>query len=328
MRQSYLFPWQEEPWRLMVDMIHQGRLPHALLLTGPQGIGKKTLAFQIAHHILCQKKDHASSPCGACHACSLMKASSHPDLIEIQSNVGHAIKIDDIRSMLDRVSETGMIGNNKVVLIHPAEMMNLFAANALLKTLEEPSLHTFFILVSHQGLRMPATIVSRCQKITLMKPSREKALVWLKEKLPEEAEEKRAELLDIAEGAPLKALQWIKEGVIALRDELIQGFHLLSEKKEDPLKLAGKWHEKDCRLILQLLLQWGRGLLRSRLLHQTTLHHQAMYSSMGSTLSSDKILRYITLLERSYADLMKGYNLNRQLMLEELLIYWTRYVSC
>lgn len=148
--------------RLALDLTHS-RLAHALLLTGPEGIGKKKLSLDLAQKILCLSKEPGCKSCASCRKSDIHK---HPDLIVIEAE-DEKIKIDSIRELKKLLSFAPFIGNARVVLIDDAHHLNTAAANALLKTLEEPSLDTYFILVTHALGWIPRTIISRCQRIPM-----------------------------------------------------------------------------------------------------------------------------------------------------------------
>lgn len=146
---------QLEEWR------QAGRLPHALMFLGPEGIGKSLVARHLAAALLCSEK---RGPCGACRSCQLFAKDQHPDLFELKPEGGR-IKIESIRELKRSFNLPPLVSNARVVLIAEAQAMNAAAANALLKTLEEPPSATYFILGSHAAGWVPRTILSRCQKI-------------------------------------------------------------------------------------------------------------------------------------------------------------------
>lgn len=146
---------QLEEWR------QSGRLPHALMFLGPEGIGKSLVARNLATALLCSEK---KAPCGECRSCQLIAKEQHPDLFELKPENGR-IKIESIRELKRSFAMSPLVSANRAVLIAEAHAMNAAAANALLKTLEEPPPATYFILGSHAAGWVPRTILSRCQKI-------------------------------------------------------------------------------------------------------------------------------------------------------------------
>lgn len=187
------------------------RWPHALLITGRRGIGKGILALHLAQALLCEQPNADGSACGHCPACGYVAAAAHPDLRTIEpierdeegnSNPVDMIVVDRIRELIEFTQLSTHRQRAKVALIVPAESMNASAANALLKTLEEPPPATYLMLVSHQPGRLPTTLVSRCRLFAAPEPDPETASAWLAAQGVDDARL----LLAQAGGAPLFAL--------------------------------------------------------------------------------------------------------------------------
>jgi len=202
-----LFPWQGPA--TAECLARRARWPHAVLVAGPAGIGKRMLADWLARTLLCEKPSANGAPCGECPSCRYARAGQHPDLRIVEPvdddeenpKPVEWIVVDRIRALVRWSGLTSHRGGAKVALIDPAERMNPAAANALLKTLEEPQPDTYFLLVSHQPGRLPATIASRCQRLAVPVPGREQARAWLASQGFADA----GRLLDQAGGAPLVA---------------------------------------------------------------------------------------------------------------------------
>lgn len=221
-----IFPWQSDLW--MELRARQSRQPHALLIHGPAGIGKRGLAEHYAQSLLCEAKDAAKAPCGACEGCRWFLSGSHPDfrLVEPESMARQSeetgesedaapssgkrtkpsteIKVDQVRGLDGFLNLKSHRGGRRVALVHPAEEMNPNAANALLKGLEEPPPGAFFLLVSHRPARLLATIRSRCVALPVPTPDPGAAAAWLAEQGAKGADQ----WLAFASGAPLLALQY------------------------------------------------------------------------------------------------------------------------
>ncbi len=143
--------------------VNNQRLHHAWLLYGVKGVGKATEAMAMAGFYLCEKRAPNGQACGECHACCMLKAGSHPDFIAVERlEKKRDIAVDQIREVLSFLSLSGMESERRVVLLNDAEMMNIQAANALLKGLEEPASGSLLLMVCHDLMRLPATVRSRC----------------------------------------------------------------------------------------------------------------------------------------------------------------------
>jgi DNA polymerase-3 subunit delta' len=328
--QQTIFPWQTAIWEQLSQAKQNQCLPHALLFVGIDGIGKSHFANSFANLILC-KKSHNAAVCGNCHDCSLFRAKSHPDYLWVEPEAaGKIINVEQIRALIKRVNETTMQSGYRVIVINPATSMNQNAANALLKTLEEPTPNTLIILICNQGMRLPATVISRCQKVMFHKPTHQDAVLWLREKLSDDKIDPQL-LLKLADGAPLKALSWLQEDLISLRVELYHGLHALSKGEADPLQLAAKWQDADQTCLVDLLLSWLTDLLRYKLANdQNTLintDYKSEIAKVSVALLKNNLLAYMDHLQQTRQYLAASLNLNKQLLLEDLLIRWTEYVS-
>ncbi|MEE3239805.1 MAG: DNA polymerase III subunit delta' [Pseudomonadota bacterium] len=173
-------PWQMTEAQHLICAYQSNTLPHALILTGPLGISKQHFAEQFAFFLLCTSPD-AGRACGCCKSCLLSLAGNHPDWMNIGPEEAHkVIRIDTIRMINQRLHQTSQQGGNKVCIICPAENMNENAANALLKSLEEPPADTYFLLVVHQISKILPTILSRAQRVNFALPSANSIMDWLK----------------------------------------------------------------------------------------------------------------------------------------------------
>jgi len=196
-------PWQGEVWTRLAHQLESGQLPHALLLCGPEHTGKARLAMTLSRLLLCASPS-AGLNCGVCHACELSASGGHGDFRWLEpEEKSRVIKVDQVRGVVELTNRTAGLGQRKVVVFAPAESMNINAANALLKVLEEPAANPYLLLVCHRPQRLPATIRSRCQIIRLSLPRRDQSLPWLDGITGSRAQSER--LLEIAGGQPLLA---------------------------------------------------------------------------------------------------------------------------
>ncbi|HEY2862757.1 MAG TPA: DNA polymerase III subunit delta' [Casimicrobiaceae bacterium] len=204
-----LLPWHRE---LATAALQQrARWPQALLIAGRRGLGKRGLALHFARALLCETPLPDGDPCGICHSCVYVAAGTHPDmrliepvLVDEDGNITvvDAITVDRIRELTAFTYLSTHRHRAKVAVVVPAEAMNAAAANALLKTLEEPPADTYLMLVSHHPARLPATIVSRCQRLLVPEPDAAAAATWLATQSVADG----ARMLALAGGAPLLAL--------------------------------------------------------------------------------------------------------------------------
>jgi DNA polymerase-3 subunit delta' len=266
------YPWQEEVWNRLGGM--RGRLPHALLFHGRPGIGKLHLAEVLAQSLLCENQSKSGLACGSCPACGWFVAGNHPDFRLVQPEVLAAadpetstgetedegkkkaskqIKIEQIRSLGDFLNVGSHRNGNRVVLIHPAESMNPGAANALLKSLEEPSSGLIFLLVSHQPRRLLATVRSRCHALALSLPPRELSLRWLQDK----GSKATAATLAFAGDAPLEA-DLLEEEEVETRRRL---FDLLGHPATSALSLADFCQRLQPGAVADWMLKWTYDLI-------------------------------------------------------------------
>lgn len=202
------------------------RLPHALLIHGPQGVGKLALAERFAQLLICERRQSGGQPCGTCEGCRWFLGGNHPDIRflepetmarsyaeseDVEEPEGKAgkkpssqIKIEQARALRDFVNVVSHRGGRRVVIVHPAEDMNTATANSLLKILEEPPEGAVFLLVSHRPSRLLPTIRSRCVPVPVSVPKSKAAAAWLVKQGVRNGEQ----WLAFAGGAPLRALEY------------------------------------------------------------------------------------------------------------------------
>lgn len=237
--------WHDTTWATLSTALANGRLHHALLISGPRGLGKLDLANALLAAALCQQRGADQQACGRCRSCSLLAAGSHPDRIHVtleprdDGKLRSEITIDQIRALSQRLALSSQYGGLQLALIEPAELLNTNAANALLKTLEEPTPATVMLLVCNDASRLPATIRSRCQRIDIRIPDRDQALAWLAEQGIDA--KSAAAALDVCQGNPGAALQLLEEGGLDLREQCARDLGLLASGAMTALAVADAW---------------------------------------------------------------------------------------
>lgn len=259
-------PWLHAPLRRAGDALASGRLAHGLLVCGPPRIGKQAFAYALAKTLLCRARVDGMA-CGHCRDCTLFAASGpidasltrpdgslslplgrpgHPDArmlgYERNDKTGKmysVLTVDQIRALGEWLALTSQRGGAQVAVIDPASAMNENAANALLKTLEEPLPGRYLMLCCESPMQLPATIRSRCQRIVLQLPSVDVALAWLREQGHAQAPARTA--LMAARGNPGLAAHWLANGLLALRESVHADLAAIAQGKRGPLEMAAAW---------------------------------------------------------------------------------------
>lgn len=204
--------WLNENADALWQRHSQQRLGHAPLVYGPEGVGKQLLGRWLAALLLCSGPEDGQ-PCGRCDDCQLVQSGSHPDFLVIEPEEdSQVVGVNQVRELIDGLHLTSARGGNRVGLLPRADIMNVNAANALLKTLEEPPAGTWLILVSSKPATLPATIYSRCQPIAVRQPSREAAREWLSAACPDVQPDRLEAALEFCDLAPLAAREMLESG--------------------------------------------------------------------------------------------------------------------
>jgi DNA polymerase-3 subunit delta' len=317
------YPWQENQWQQLKAAYVQGRLPHALLLTGPDGTGLEQFAYSLAACLLCKDAEGGEMACGLCSSCLLFQAGNHPDLADIQpEDKGKQIKVDAIRELVDYIHLKSHYAKYKLAIINPADAMNRSAANSLLKTLEEPPPESLLILVCAQPALLPVTIRSRCQRLDFPAVHTEKALEWLQSRLTEH-KDKAGELLEIAHGAPIKALSLPGSDELEQQKIILEDLESLRLRQSDPVKIATKWLGQDASEVIKHLLNFFIIMCRLKLgarANKSSLHRHLQRLINGLDLV--QLIRCYDVLLRHYHALSGPISLNKQGLLEDFIISW------
>ena len=320
-------PWQAVQWQAVTAARARGQLHHAWLVSGSEGVGKKSFVRAWAAALLCDQLDAQQQACGVCNSCKMLASGGHPDA-HLLSNDGHLglasevslqsedglsywtpkassmrrdIAVDAARSLIDKLAITSHRGGMRVVVVHPASDMSDATANALLKTIEEPPARTvmLFVTVFPQGLKQ--TIRSRCQQLRFATPSKGEALSWLYGAHPDAD----ALLLAEAGGAPLKAALWLASGEARRRALWRNTLQQVAERKSDPLQAAAEL-ARDKGEAGQVLRLW-----------QVQMQQQLRESGTWSARHESFHAMLLDGLRR-----LEDHNANAQLLFESLLLRW------
>lgn len=318
-----LYPWQHSQWQLLQESRHQGRLPHALLLTGPQGVGKGAFARHLAQSLLCEQCDANGEPCGQCRACLLYRAGNHPDVDLVAPLEGKKnISVDQVREIGQYLSLKSQYGGHKVVVLAPAETMNVNSANSLLKTLEEPTSGTVLILVTHRPAQLPATIRSRCQEIRFGAVAPPQGEAWLTSQGIAEG----ALLLALADGAPLKAAQFADDNMVQERLDWFEALEGLAKQGVDPIEIAAKQARSNLEGTLHWFYLWGVDMVRLKSCthppHLTNSDIQPRLCKLAEQVPLKHLMLWLERVQAAPREIEA--NLNATLVMETLLIQWQR----
>lgn len=301
------YPWQLDAWAACDRDWRAGRLPHALLIHGSPDIGKRQFAQALAHRLLCAEPG-ADGACGRCKQCLLLAHGNHPDLTVVApAEAGKMILVDSIRALADAATQTAQQGGWKVMLIDPAEAMNANSANALLKTLEEPSARTMLMLVSHQPALVLATVRSRCRQLRFPLPAPALVLPWLAARC---GEVEPAQLLRRANGRPLRALALANTGVLSQLTQFEQLLDAVANGDASALAAAERCHKDPAAPLLDGL--------------EAHLHQRLRATALGGGTPERRAFWFVDRLQDARRRLLASPNLNRQLLWEELLLDWRR----
>lgn len=247
-------PWLTPLFASLIKAYKETRLGHGLLLTGSDGVGKFKLAQQVAKYLLCENRLRLNESCGHCHACNLANAHTHIDLHLLQKEDDkQAISIDQIRTLINSLNSRAQIGDNKVVIIKDVQFLTVQAANALLKTLEEPQSNTFIILLASTHHDLLPTLLSRVQHTHIHTPNRPILLNWLNEQQLSISDEG---LLPLFKNSPLALLNHLQSDRPDIRKQCIEGLFSILQKPEtlfDFSKMLAESVDKNLQALFFLL---------------------------------------------------------------------------
>ena len=311
------YPWQMPQWQQLAGLHEGQRFPHALLLGGPSGIGKLQFGRALLCSLLCEHPKNFLA-CGECHSCQLYQSGSHPDIRELCPEEGkRQIGVDQVRALQQFTSQSAYReGGRKLVLIHPAEAINPYTANALLKTLEEPAGDTVLVLLSHSPSQLLATIRSRCVQLTFPLPEHNSALKWLQNQLGQ-TEDAEA-LLRESGGRPLAAQQLYESDGLSQWRAQDAALAEVVEGKKTVLQLADSWQDREVPEVLEWWLNRLAALIKHLSAGQPLNARWQAYTSMALPAV---YLQYEQALGLR-ATLLRGAALNKRLVLEKLLLDW------
>jgi len=287
----------------------QGRIPHAVMLIGTPGVGKRCAAAWIARQRLGLKNATALPE----YPCAIPE---HADLRWLcPPEDKHTIGIEQIRELVADLSLTSYAGGGKVAVIEPANAMTASAANSLLKTLEEPPGDALLVLVTDKTGRLPATIFSRCQRINVPVPAESESLAWLDRLQPATSWPKA---LSAGGGAPLSAITASER--LEATDAMSRDFAELSARRAPPLDVAAKWARYEVEFVLDWLCREVQRCIYGASGAASASMERAVDESVLKRMDRRNLFCYLDIINRLRGQPAGSFNV--QLTLESLLIDW------
>jgi len=328
-----IYPWQSEQWSHITKQFHEQTLPHAFLFTGLKGIGKKHFAEHLVKFLFCDAKQ-GSQACGECKQCKLMAAQTHPDYRLTEPEDGSAIiKVDAVRSLVEFFTLSSMQGGSKITVLCPAEALNHNAANALLKTLEEPAGQSLIILISHSAGKLLPTIRSRCQVIDFPIPTLELARQWLNNAFSAEGGETPSQieldsLLSMSSNAPLKAKEYASINALSENNKMLDELGSLLKNDSLATSISSRWDDDLCNLRLAWTLRWLELILKLKMTGDKAeiqnQYGEKMLSYLADISSETQLLALYRESLKQYRLLLGVSNPNKALCFEYLLNQWSK----
>jgi DNA polymerase-3 subunit delta' len=298
-------PWLVAAYRELTAALERGRLAHALLIHGPTGWGEGLLANALALAIVGAPED---APPASQYA--------HPDLRWLApEKPGSQIKVDDVRALADFVAHTSSSGPNKVAVIAEAEAMNDAAANALLKTLEEPPPRTYLVLATTRPAALPPTVRSRCQGVFIRTNDRAKARAWLEARTSEIDATRRQSLAFEYADAPLEILEAIARDEAPLEPQLAKAL----DPAAPIMGVADALAKED---LDSVVTRWMRYLTKELERRACAVGAEGTLSRALAGASAESLHRFWGELVWAKRLLVGTSNPNKRLLLEALLLGW------
>lgn len=335
-----LYPWQQQAWAQLQQL--KNSWPHAILLHGPQGIGKTRLAEWLAQSLLCESPKVDGQACSTCVSCGWFSQYSHPDYRRLRPACLEAddaqadseetetktstkttktpskeIIIDQVRSLSSFMTMSTHRQGRRVIVIYPADAMNVAAANALLKSLEEPGPNTIFILVTCSADSLLPTLISRCHQITLTLPDADQALHWLSQQLAQNKNEAE-QLLAEHGGAPLAALMASESDTQGQQQDFLR--YLQQPNVDGALKLADKLQKSSIPLLLSWMQRWLYDVFSYKLSGKIRYYprYQKEIVAIASQLELSALFMLLDTTTRRRA--VAEHPLSAKLVIEEMLL--------
>ena len=321
------YPWLAAPWSELVARAANNTLGHAYLFCGREGLGKFIFAESFAHGLLCEVRPPDGHACGTCRGCRLNASGNHPDLKLISPEEDRkSIVIDQIRELIEFFTLKAHYHGRKIGIVRPADTMNTAAANALLKILEEPPATALLILVANRPAHLPATVLSRCQRISFPMPPWDVREQWLADQLAARQQATKTAELTLY-GAPLEMLAQFDSARPQLMSDIIAALHASLDGRSNPLESARAFADVDVRryldtleLVVQAAAQLRAGHTPGQLRTSPSSQHQLQ--EISDKLHFDSLLTYLDLVGASRAMVLRSSGVRGAEVIENLWQGW------
>ncbi len=323
------YPWLAAPWSDLATRAANNTLGHAYLLCGREGLGKFAFAENFAHGLLCEMRPSDAHACGRCRGCLLTASGNHPDLNLVSPVEDRkSIVIDQVRELIEFFTLKAHYHGRKIGIVGPADKMNTAAANALLKILEEPPASALLMLVANRPAQLPATVLSRCQRINFPMPAWDVREHWLAEQLAAGAPRPNTADLTL-HGAPLEMLAQLDSPRPQLMNDIITALRASLDGRSNPLECARAFADVDVRRYLdalELVVQAAAQLRAGHAPGQLRMPpiSQRQLQEISDKLHFDSLLTYLDLVGASRAMVLRSSGIRGAEVIENLWQGWMK----
>lgn len=344
---NQLYPWQQSVWDLIRNKVTTNS--HALILNGRKGVGQFEFAHFLAKSLLCEKTIQAQFACGSCMSCKWFEQGIHPNFLRLEpealaesdteanqapgdlkphsedknakKKLSQMITIDQIRSLDQFLYLSGHQSGQKIILIHPADCMNLSAANAMLKKIEEPPPQVLFLLVTDRLQSLLSTVVSRCMRITLPQPDKTSVQHWLHQEGIETSHIDPSWL----GSSPQQIKHYLETGYFEYQLEWIE--KISTPKLLNPISLADKFQKLELSVIVSWLQKWCYDLVSFQMLG--IIHYHRHHEEAIKTIVAENDLKQLIYFWKQLIQFQQwsNHSLNARLFIEEILFTYKKIFS-
>lgn len=314
------YPWLTPHYKQLVELYYQDKAHHALLLNTPVPVGEDLLAQALAKWLMCDNTKGLRI-CHQCHNCKMMQAKTHPDwhVIETTDNK-QLLGIESIRQLTDALFRHAQQGGNKLVWLPKMELLTESAANALLKTLEEPPSNSFFILGCGNLQILPATIRSRCFVWTIPAPNEHYSLQWLKHNLPQQSDDNLISALRICSGSPIQSLEILQSDKLKSKYQFIHKIGQSLQQKNIVSLLTSLKESNSLEYLFWMITLWADAIKWHNKAYSFIINidSQQVIQQLAESGTITKLHQQYQLLLRTHQQLKQVSGLNSTLILTDV----------